>query len=93
MWHGRNHGGKGIGCCVEALRLGDQPLSKGEEQPNQCDVSFGQFVDLFHRVPLPRDNEQKDKFDIGVNLLLGDPIPLRFQDVPAYETPDTVWVG
>ena len=59
----------------------------GEASPSkQCDLQFRQFVDLFMRVPLPRDNEQKDKFDPGVNFLLGDPIPLGFQDVPAYHT-------
>ena len=65
---------------------GENAYPGGASQPNQCDLSFHQFVDLFKRVPLPRDNEQKDKFDPGVNFLLGDPIPLRSQDVPAYKT-------
>ena len=30
VWRGRSHGGKGIGCCVDTLTGGDQPLSKGE---------------------------------------------------------------
>ena len=63
---------------------GEDAYPGGASQPHRRHVPFRQFVDLFKRVPLPRDNEQKDKFDPGVNFLLVDPIPLRFQDVPAY---------
>ena len=35
---------------------------------------------------MARDNELKEKFDMGSNLLLGDSIPLGFQEVSAYET-------
>ena len=49
-------------------------------------MTFHQFVQLIDRVPLPHDNEMKDRFDIGANFLLGDPVPLRFQDVSPYET-------
>ncbi len=71
---------------VETTAAGSPAYPGGPDQDDHCDVSFGQFADLFKRVPLPRDNEQKDKFDIRVNFLLVDPIPLRFQDVPEYET-------
>ena len=66
---------------------GGHDVYPGEASPNQQQsMQFRQFVDLFNRVPLPRDNEQKDKVDPGVNFPLGDPIPLRSQDVPPYET-------
>ena len=64
-----------------------QDVYPGGTSPTQKQsMQFGQFVGLFHRVPLPRDNERKDRFDAGSNFLLGDPVPLRFQDVPPYET-------
>ena len=59
----------------------DGPAGKG-----RAEVSFRQLEAFFKLVPLPRDNELKEKFDMGSNLLLGDPIPLGGQDVPAYET-------
>ena len=64
-----------------------QDVYPGGTSPTQKQsMQFGLFVGLFHRVPLPRDNERKDRFDAGSNFLLGDPVPLRFQDVPPYET-------
>ena len=61
---------------AETAAGGESSYPGGASQPNRCELSFRQFADLFKRVPLPRDNEQKDKFDVGVNFLLGDPIPL-----------------
>ncbi len=72
---------------MEEVRFVDSPTyldSPDEDVPAK--VSFKKFSALFNRVPLPRDNELKEKFDMGANLLLGDPIPLRFQDVPEYAT-------
>ena len=67
------------------------PASPADNGP--AEVSFRQLAAFFNRVPLPRDNELKEKFDMGSNLLLRDPLPLRFQDVPVYETLRDLWDG
>ena len=79
--------------CLEAEREMDDDRSPdtptylaSPEDSGPAELSFRQLRAFFNRVPLPRDNELKEKFDMGSNLLLGDPIPLRFQGVPVYET-------
>ena len=59
---------------------------EGPTRKRLAEVSFRQLDGFFKLVPLPRDDELKEKFDMGSNLLLGDPIPLGGQDVPEYET-------
>ena len=59
---------------------------EGPTRKRLAEVSFRQLDGFFKLVPLPRDDELKEKFDLGSNLLLGDPIPLGGQDVPEYET-------
>ena len=72
---------------MEEDRSPDTPTYLASPADNgPAEVSFRQLAAFFNRVPLPRDNELKEKFDMGSNLLLGDPLPLRFQDVPVYET-------
>ena len=72
---------------MEEDRSPDTPTYLASPADNgPAEVSFRQLEAFFNRVPLPRDNELKEKFDMGSNLLLGDPLPLRFQDVPVYET-------
>ena len=79
--------------CLDAEREMEEDRSPdtptyldGPAEKGLAEVSFRQLEAFFNQVPLPRDNELKEKFDMGSNLLLGDPIPLRSQDVPAYET-------
>ena len=79
--------------CLDAEREMEEDRSPdtptyldGPAEKGLAEVSFRQLEVFFNQVPLPRDNELKEKFDMGSNLLLGDPIPLRSQDVPAYET-------
>ena len=72
-------------CEMDDDRSADTPTYLASPDENApAEVSFQKLTALFNRVPLPRDNELKEKFDMGANLLLGDPIPLRFQDVPEY---------
>ena len=59
---------------------------EGPTRKRLAEVSFRQLDGFFKLVPLPRDDELKEKFDMGSNLLLGDPVPLGGQDVPEYET-------
>ena len=74
-------------CAMEEDRGPDTPTYlDGPARKRLAEVSFRQLEELFKLVPLPRDNELKEKFDMGSNLLLGDPIPLGGQDVPEYET-------
>ena len=66
-------------------RSADTPTYLASPDENgPAELSFQKLTAFFNHVPLPRDNELKEKFDMGSNLLLGDPIPLRFQDVPEY---------
>ena len=72
---------------MEEDRSPDTPTYLASPADNgPAEASFRQLAAFFNRAPLPRDNELKEKFDMGSNLLLGDPLPLRFQDVPVYET-------
>ena len=68
-------------------RSADTPTLASPDENVPAELSFQKLTALFNRVPLPRDNELKEKFDMGANLLLGDPIPLRFQDVPPTHPP------
>ena len=79
--------------CLDAERVMEEDRSPdaptyldGPAGKGRAEVSFRQLEAFFKLVPLPRDNELKEKFDMGSNLLLGDPIPLGGQDVPEYET-------
>ena len=74
-------------CVMEEDRGPNAPTYlDGPARKRLAEVSFRQLEGFFKLVPLPRDNELKEKFDMGSNLLLGDPIPLGGQDVPEYET-------
>ena len=74
-------------CAMEEDRGPDTPTYlDGPARKRLAEVSFRQLEEFFKLAPLPRDNELKEKFDMGSNLLLGDPIPLGGQDVPEYET-------
>ena len=75
-------------CLISFKLVKDCQYPRDPMQPaiKKKELYFRQLAAFFNRVPLPRDNELKKKFDMGSNLLLGDPLPLRFQDVPVYET-------